>query len=399
MKEGRVSIQQIRKEGEQRFRNVIRRHSFPLLVVLLLLFSIAAPDRLKGATVYEWTIGSEHLEERITSALLRYYGVIRRDSLFTRYVRQKSGRLLYEVRAEFVDETTRGEILLLSLGQLRLFPSENIRIALGENLYDELLASRNEPTANRRRIDLGDSFGHHDWRENYRVIWSVWERLDVRIEPELQAFVAFGAPESNLDFWGDGTGRIGCTSPLWEFALLFPFSSGGVGFGPLPERLLVPGYGASASLRFDRLTARIRFTDATEGTFNSTRAIDRSFVHSLSSGLVWEDSFGTGIGSFSLTAGVGLEEFTELEETGDGEIRHDGYVRRISPIAGLAYTTPDENLQFRLGVNDLAIRPELTVRLSSGIWIEGRAVVNTAFRDAKVFEHPFAFFLTPRLKF
>ena len=365
-----------------------------LLSTLLLINATGA----KGGVIYEWNVGSEQLEEQLTAALLRYYSVIRADSLFTRYIRQHAGRSIYQVRGEFVEGENRGDILLLSLGKLRLFPAENVRIALGDKLYDELLNSRNEPTANRRRIDLGNSFGHQDWRGEYRVIWSLWDRLDIRITPELQTFVALGAPESNLDFWLDGTGRIGCTSPLWEFSLLFPFASGGVNFGPLPERRLVPGYGASAALRFNQLTARIRFTDATESTFNSTRTIDRTFIHSLSSGLTWEDSFNPTVGSISLKAGIGLEEFTELREFG-GEILNEGYVRRVSPIALIGYTSIDKNLNFQIGLNDLALRSELTLRLSSHIWIEGRAVANGLFRDEKVFEHPFAFFLTPRVKF
>ena len=368
-----------------------------LFLVLCTIFFLR-PDVESRGTIYEWNVGSEELEERLTLALLRYYSVIREDSLFTRYIRRNAGRDIYRVRAEFLEGEEQGSVILLSLGQLRLFPATNIRIALGENLYEELLESRNAPTANRRQIDLGNSFGHQDWRGNYRVIWSIWDRIDIRITPELQGFVGLGAPESNLDFWEDGTGRIGCLSPLWEVAFLFPFSSGGISFGPLPERRLVPGYGAAASLKLNQLTARIRFSDATDDTFNRTQAIDRFFVHSLSSAISWEESFATSAGTLSVTAGLGLEEFTELEEI-DSSIQHDGYVRRISPIAFLGYTSVDQNVQLRLGMNDLALRPELTVRLSSHIWIEGRAVINNLFREEKIFEHPFVLFLTPRIKF
>ena len=365
----------------------------------MLLGNILLSEQARSATVYEWTVGSESLEAQTTAALLRYYSVIRKDSLLVRYLRQNRGGAFYTVRAEiFPNNEAPDNILLLSLGQLRLYPSEDIRIAVGEDLYEELLASRNDPTANSRQIDLGDSFGHYDWRGNYRVIWSIWDRLDVRVGNELNAFIGFGAPESNLDFWADGTGRIGAASPLWEFALLFPFSSGGIGFGPLPERLLLPAYGASAALSIDGFTARIRFSDATDETFNATRSIDRSFVHSLSASLTGKESFTTEFGSLGLTWGAGLEEFTEVRES-DGELQQAGYVRRISPIIIGAYTTVDDNIRFSIGLQDLALRPALSVRLSSSIWIETRAVFNGLFRDEKIFEHPYSLFLTPRVKF
>ena len=364
-----------------------------------ILSGFFSPAQLQATIVFEWSIVSPTLESRTTTALLRYYTVIEADSLKLRYIRRKAGRSLYQVRAQFKDnDSDSGSILFVSIGQLRIFPTDAIRIALGENLYQELLYSKNEPTNHRTRIDLGSSFDHQDWTGNHRVAWSLWDRLDVGIADEINGFVALGAPESNLDFWMDGTGRVGIATPLLEFSFLFPFSSGSVEVGPLPQRLLVPGYGASALLRYNTWTGRIRFSDATNKTVNSTSSIDRNFVHSLSSALYGEKDFQTTFGSFLLTGGIGLEEFTELKLR-KGELERAGYVRRVSPITHITYTTTDENFRLSTGVTDLALRSTATVRLSSNIWLEARAVNTSFFRDHKVFEHSFAFFFTPRIKF
>ncbi len=377
----------------------ISRTALLLVSVLSMLVRLFSPLNLQAMVIYEWTVGSETLESRTTTSLLRYYSVVEVDSLKVRYIRQKSGHSLYRIRAQFPDNSVNtGRILFLSLGQLQVFPTDVIRVALGENLYQELLRSRDEMANYSTRIDLGTSFDHHDWTGNHSITWSIWDRFDISIGEELNGFVALGAPESNLDFWADGTGRLGIASPLLEFAFLFPFSSGSVAIGPLPERLLVPAYGASALLRYNQWTGRIRFSDATEETINSTQSTNRSFVHSLSSALLGEKEFLTEIGNFSLTAGVGLEEFTELKRV-NGALEHAGYVHRISPVIRIAYTTADENLRLSTGINDLALRSSITIRFSSTIWFEARAVNTNIFRNHKVFEHPFSLFLTPRIKF
>lgn len=364
-------------------------------VIALLLLS---GGMLRAYDVLEWNVDSDLLSNRTTQALLRYYTVVRGDSLQVRYVRRNASRFPYKVRAQFSDNDSLGRMLMISLGQLRLFSHKNLRIALGDDLYEELLESSKGPDVATRSVDMGSSFDHTDWLGDQTVAWSIWERLDVRVAPELNLFVGLGAPESNLNFWEDGTGRIGVASPGWEFALLFPYAAGGTAVGPLRPRLLAPGFGATGTLRYDNITARLRFTGAQDVTEESTRTMDRLFVHSISSELDYRAEFETSSGDIELKGGLGYEEFTELDRV-DGELIPDGRVWRLSPVVGIRYTSPNNNLRVGTELYDLALRGEIEVKMTRNLWIEVRAVSNELLRDDKPFEHPFTLFFTPMLKF
>lgn len=381
-------------ESMKRLRTAYRI-SFTLL---LLMVAGGWGSRAVAADVREWSLASVELHARTTSALLRYYSVIRGDSLQVRYIRQNTERFPYKIRAQVTDNDSLGRMLMISLGQIRFFSTENIRVALGDDLYDEVLKSRFAPGTVSTGIDLGDSFDHTDWTGDHHVTWSVWERLDVRIDPEINLFVGLGAPESNQNFWNDGTGRVGVAAPGWEFAALFPFASGTTGVGPLRPRLLAPGFGATGSLRYEGLEARLRFTGFQDVAEESTRKLDRLFVHSFSGELSGHLDLSPSIGMIRLTGGVSYEEFTELERRND-ELVPDGQVRRLSPVIGVRYTTPDENIRLSTELYDIALRGEVSIRLTSALWFELRAVSNELLRDPKPFEHPFALFFTPMLKF
>lgn len=383
-----------------RFARMKRRNkTIGILSILFLLFSfIPWGGRAVAADVREWSLGSVELHARTTSALLRYYSVIRKDSLQVRYIRRNADRFPYKIRAQIADNDSLGRMLMISLGQIRFFTTENIRIALGDDLYEEVLRSRFAPGTVSAGVDLGDSFDHTDWTGSHRVTWSLWERLDVRVDPELNVFAALGAPESNLDFWNDGTGRVGVAAPGWEFAALFPFASGATGIGPLRPRLLAPGFGATGTLRYEGLEARLRFTGFQDVAGESTRKLDRLFVHSVSGELNGHFDLKPQIGTIRLTGGVSYEEFTELERQ-QGALVPDGRVRRLSPVLGVRYTTPDENIRLSAELYDIAVRGEASLRLTSNLWFELRAVSNELLRDPKAFEHPFTLFFTPMLKF
>ena len=351
---------------------------------------------LHASVVREWQVESQTLQSRTTSALIRYYTVIQNNSLQVRYVQKNATRFPYKVRAQITDNDSLGSMLLLSIGQLRLFSTENLRIALGDDLYEELLRSRHSSTT--QLVNLGDSFNHNDWQGNHRFTWSLWERLDVRVAPELNAFVGLGAPESNQNFWGDGTGRVGIAAPGWEFALLFPFASGSTGLGLLRPRLLAPGFGATGTLQYAGLTARLRFTGVQDIAQESTRKLDRLFVHSVSSEVTWDFPITTTIGRIDLSGGASYEEFTELKKK-DELLVPEGQVRRLSPVVGISYTTADENLRLETELYDFALRGKAAVRLTSNLWLELRAVSNEIFREDKAFEHPSTLFFTPMIKF
>lgn len=378
-----------------------RRNTFSR-IVLSLLFALPAlllcGGRAVAAEVREWSIASVELHARTTSALLRYYTVIRGDSLQVRYIRQNTDRFPYKVRAQIADNDSLGRILMISLGQVRFFSTENIRVALGDDLYEEVLRSRSAPGTVSTGIDLGDSFDHTDWTGDHRVTWSLWERLDLRVQPELNVFVALGAPESNQDFWNDGTGRVGVAAPGWEFAAIFPFASGTTGIGPLRPRLLAPGFGATGTLRYEGLEARLRFTGFQDVAAESTRKLNRLFVHSLSGELTGHYDLSPQIGQIRLTGGLSYEEFTELERR-DEELVPDGQVRRLSPVIGVRYTTPDENIRLSTELYDISLRGEISLHLTSALWFELRVVSNELLRQEKAFEHPFTLFFTPMLKF
>lgn len=366
-------------------------------LLCLLLLSAVGTGSAYGA-VTEWKLVNPVLEQQTTLALTRYYTDTKPKSIWVRYIAQNAGRLKYRLRSSHSQVDTLGQIISVSLGQFRIFTVTEIRIALGDDLYGSLLLSRNDPGAEQETVYTGDTFSHDDWSGAHSTFLS-FDRIDHHIDPTLGAFIALGAPESNLSWWNDGTVRIGLTSPGWEFAVLAPLGSGATAVGPLRERLLAPGFGAEGMARIGEFTGRIRFTGLSSIAFDSPRIAPAPYVHTLSFQGTYRMEFESRFGTARLDAGADFEEYMEVWRDSDGSPISGELTRRFSPLADLFWTFPGNNLQISLGTADLALRSSATVRLTDNLWFELRAVSNDLFHSPEPFEHPFLLFLTPRIKF
>ncbi|MBC8145844.1 MAG: hypothetical protein H7X80_09665 [bacterium] len=241
-----------------------------------------------------------------------------------------------------------------------------------------------------------DLYAAVDWQEDYKVLLSI-DRMSYRIAPALAAFTTIGAPESNEFFWGDGTARVGVATPMSEFSLLVPFAGGATAVGPLRTRRLAPGFGAAIAARYSSIVGRARFTTIADRAADAIRTIPVAYVHTLSAQALWMTTFESSSGPFNLSAGVGYEEYRPV--TSDSISQAASRVRRISPVADLVYETPGRNYRVSVGVADMALRGSVMVQLSARLSLEARWVSNAALRDHSDFEHPFLFFLTPRITF
>jgi hypothetical protein len=366
------------------------------ILCLLLLAAIATGNA--RAAVTEWKLVDPALEQQTTLALTRYYTDVKPKSIWVRYITQNAGRLQYRLRSSRTQVDTLGQLISLSLGQFRIFTVTEIRIALGDDLYGSLLLSRNAPGAEQETVYTGDTFSHDDWSGMYSTFLS-FDRIDHHIEPDLGAFIALGAPESNLSWWNDGTFRVGLTAPEWEFALLAPLGSGAAAVGPLRERLLAPGFGAEGMARIEGFTGRIRFTGIGTAAFDSPRIAPGPYVHTLSLQGTYRMEFETSVGTARLEAGADFEEYTEAWRDSDGSPIPGERTRRFSPLSDLFWTFPGNNIRLGLGTADLALRGSATVRLTDNLWFEVRAVSNDLLHAPEPFEQPFLLFLTPRIKF
>jgi hypothetical protein len=353
---------------------------------------------LASAQVQEWSLVEHTLEQRTTLALERYYTVVRPDSLRLRYIGKNAGQIPYVLRGHRTVADTLGQLLSIRLGQLTLATVTNLRIALGDDLYTDLLLSRHSVGVKVETIGAEDDFGYESWDNEYAWIIAL-DRFDYRFNRSLGLFAEAGAPESNLYFWNDGTFRIGLESPDWEFALLLPYGSGATPFGFLQERLLAPGFGAAGRARLANLTGRIRFATLSDAAFDSPRVAPRVYLHSLSSQLTWQGYLEGPFGLLRYDAGIGYEEFSAADRDTAGEAVAAGRVRRLSPVVDLAWIPPGGNVQLGAGVADIALRTSITARFTDWLWLEMRYVSNDLFRSTKPFEHASYLFITPRLKF
>jgi hypothetical protein len=350
------------------------------------------------AQVQEWPVLDGRLRERTTLALQRYYSVVRPDSLRLRYLNRNAAALIYRIRGSRSAEDTLGQLLSIGLGQLTLHHSTNLRIALGDDLYTELALSRNDPNVLSELREISNTVGLDRLDAEYSVMLAL-DRLDYRFSHEFGAFVGAGAPESNLFWWSDGTLRIGLEGTNWEFALLVPYGAGSTEFGFLHERLLAPAWGAAAHGQIGHLAGRLRFAIPGDPAFISPAAATRRMVHSASGALTWRGTLDTRYGMIHYGGGIGYEEFTATSRDTAQEAVPSGRVRRLSPVLDLQWTVPGDNINFSLGVVDIALRAALSARLTDRLALDLYYVANNVFRDVKPFEHPSVFFLTPRLFF
>lgn len=364
-------------------------------IALLLTIACALPLE---AQMREWRLTDRGLHTRTTLALQRYYMFLRGDSIRLRYIRNNAPRVLYRLRGRLGTNDSLGQLVSLSLGQLTLFPESNVRIALGDDLYRALLATRTSPSAEERLVGDDESFGHDDWGSEPTVIASL-DRIDLRFSEELGLFTSVGAPESNLSWWSDGTGRVGITTRNWEFGLIYPFAGGSIGVGPLRARRLAPGWGAAVVGRIGPFTGRARFTAVGDPAFEALHRFDDLFVHTLSGQVTYSDIRTTSVGSFRFDLGIGFEEYSQaIMENGSARIL--GHKLRTSPVADVTWTSAQGNLQVKLGVADLTPRASFTTRLSERLWLEARLAAPELVRDIdERFEHPYYLFITPRIKF
>lgn len=361
-------------------------------LLLLLLCGIPA-----GAQVREWKLANPALHSRTTAALHRYFTYVRPDSLRLRYIRNNEPGMQYRLRARLSAGDSLGQIISLSLGQIILYPSTTLRIALGEELYGSLLLSRRDPASEEREVIEWDNFGHDNWEDGSSVIASL-DRIDWRFTESMGGFAGIGAPESNLPWWSDGSWRAGLTTPAWEIGVVLPFAAGATGVGPLRERLLGPGFGAAGMVRTGPVTGRARFTAIGEAAFQAPHTGNSVYVHTLSGQVTYAQVRETFLGTIRGDIGVSYEEFARVRRD-NGSIASDGEVRRLSPILDLTWISAQGNIRFGLGFADLTPRMSFTARLNDLLWIEARMVSTDLFRSRRAFEHPTYLFITPRIKF
>lgn len=365
-----------------------------LVLVAAVVMLILVGRGVAQGQITEWTLEDKELSERTTVLLERYFTLTRPDSLRLHYLQNNAGLLHYRLRGTLAGKDSVTALLLLRLGQLVIFPTENLRIALGDDIYSELLGTRRG--AEGTTILFGNGFGGGEWEENDRLVISL-DRLDVRLSENVGAFAAIGAPESNLDWWTDATARFGVSTPEWEFAALVPFASGGVGVGPFRRRLLEPVYGASGLARAGNVSARLRLATPVDQANDTSEAARHRFAHTAGGLVSYGFAFATEQGLFRCDVGVGLEEFTPLGV--DSSNNSDGRTQRFSPVVGLLWRNYSHTLGADFGVADLSLRFAFQARLTTSLTIELRGVSNNILRQHDEFEHPFFLFLTPKLRF
>lgn len=370
-------------------------HTVGGVLSILLIFWLGLPS--VHAAITEWTLVNPMLTQRTTTSLTRYYTEVKPQKTWVRYIARNSGRAEFRLRSVTTQNDTLGQLISLTLGQFRISSTNELRIALGDDLYTTLLLSRNDPMAVKESLFIGDQFTHNDWISNSTVMLSL-DRLDYRVAPTLGVFAGLGAPESNQSWWNDGSLRLGITSPEWEFAILAPFASGGSAVGPLRERRISPGWGAAGTVNLQNFTGRARFTGLSDVALNSTQTIASSYVHSLSLQGSFGFPFETPLGQMRLSAGAGYEEYAEVCSDQNNQAIQGERVRRLSPVADLDWVVPNDNLRFSVGVADLSLRGSFTARLTNSFYVQVRAVSNNTFRNPEPFEHPFTLFLTPTIK-
>ncbi|HVZ38493.1 MAG TPA: hypothetical protein VHI13_04395 [Candidatus Kapabacteria bacterium] len=371
----------------------VRRHALRALLALALLPAAGGAAR---AQLREWTLADPALQTATTQALERYYSVVTPDSIRLHYIERNSRSFPYRIRGTADAPGHPGVIVLMTLGQLTIFPESTIRIALGEDLYRMLAASRTAGGTDDRLLP-NDSFGADDWSSGARVIVS-FDRLDVHVSPTVGVFAAMGAPEANQFWWCDGTWRLGIATPNWECALLLPMAGGATPVGPFRERLLAPAWGAAAAAHAGDVTMRARFATPGDASFDAIHTGRDYFVHTASGEASYRYLTEAGIGAFQFDVGVTYNEYSRARRDAD-EITLTGHARRLSPLGAVTWTNRESTLRWRAGFGDFTPQFLFEARLTSSLWLETDLACAGLFRDPATFEHPFYLYITPRIKF
>ena len=125
-----------------RFRRAVVR-SLPLVtgvhVVAILTISLVSSQPVH-AQVRTWSVIDPILVHQTAVLLERFYSLTRPDSARLRYVTTWGESLPYQFRGRLASPDSVAAILSMTLGQLTIFPTDDIRIALGDDLYSRLLA-------------------------------------------------------------------------------------------------------------------------------------------------------------------------------------------------------------------------------------------------------------------
>lgn len=371
-----------------------------LLSGAIFFLTIAVITSDLSADVLEWEISNPETIASVEGALTRFFRVVRKDSTAVRYLESASIQLPLHVRARTPGFDEEYEVIMVRYGQLQLFESAEIQIALGDVLYRRIVASRSDVLSDRPVINLGDQHGHNDWQNDNTITLSLFERLDVRIADRLNIFLQLGAPESNRDFWSDGTARIGLAGPVGELAFLLPYSGGSKDFGPVPGRLLSPGIGAFARIRSHPVELSARFTLPFTGSLSSTRPIDEVYVPLISTTAALEAGRFTGVfGTISINVGLSFEDVVKVIDSDGSMVVRAGSFRRLGPVVELVSETPNETILLSVGTRLLALRATASIRVTSSIWFDFRLTKNGLVQDLTPYESEFAFFFTPRIRF
>jgi len=356
-----------------------------LFCTMFVLIALATGQ--SDAQIREWILEDPTLAQRTTSLLDRYYSVTRPDSARLRYLRNTAPIQHYRLRGRLASPDSVTAIVSVTLGQLTIFPSDNVRIAIGDDLYSQLLSVGSHAGDGDISMVATQQFG------STRLSAAI-DRVEWMVTDEMAIVGAVGTPESNLPWWTDGTARIGVAMSQWEFAALLPLAIGATPVGPLRERRLLPSYGATGRVSIDGFTAMVRLSrplgfDASDSG---------RYYHSVGGTAGYGRTHAILAGLIAWRVGIGVEEFQP--RTPDS-IRADeiDIVRRVSPEVSIAWGDFRGIVHVGVATHDRALLAYSSLRLTSTLWLDIRVTGTEIFRKRDSFEHPVYVFLTPRIWF
>ena len=271
----------------------------------------------------------------------------------------------------------------LRFGDINLFNVRDIRIALGDNLLYQIINSDSLESTNNEYLNYENEFS-----ENSHFEISL-DELKYKFDNEVYGKISFSNNEPNSIFWNNGNLNLNLEYINYSLGLLLPFSGGNTNFGFYKKRILEPTFGLIGEVNYSNFNCLFKYSPWLFG-FN-----DSSYVNSQDLLLYYNFKLKNHT-SFSIGLNYNVFDQLSINNSNSSIVNTERY---LSLYSNFNYSFYEGNSSIKIVMSNLSLIASFETWLTNNFGFKFSGLSNNLLRSNRTYEHPFIFFLTPKVSF
>ncbi len=371
------------------------------LCALVVAFGAGAARATTVRTV--WVIRDARLKARVMRAVEEYLTLTMGDTASAgRLAADRRGEVAVEALESMEDNTRR--VVALEVDTVRIAPTERVRVALGENLY-EFITGRTGYEYDLTRTTEEDRLSALLWWPQERVVLSL-DRQMVRLSNAFAVTNEIGNQSVQLPFWQYGMFRLGVAHPNFRLLLQGPFAPSITDVGFLKRRYIDGAFGAAFEFRVENWSGEAAYATISRKTSLYQTFAPAPFLAYYN--YLVQVRYGLSVmvmpfGAVELTLGIGAHQI-KLDTVGPDApyylydaSREEGL--RVSPIVRASFVSRNDDVEATAQFYNASLLFSANVRVYGSLWLTGSYVTFKALRSPDIWEPSSFFYVSPMVRF